>query len=58
MTACVYDHNHNYAILQDLGSFPATLQAAKAVNVFGCFPGNAIEIADAEQAYIQADRQR
>ena len=51
----VYDQNYNYAIFQDLGSSPATLQAAKAVDVFGCVPGHAIEIADAEQAYIQAD---
>ena len=51
----VYDQNHNYAIFQDLGSSPATLQAAKAVDVFGCLPGCAFEIADAEQAYIQVD---
>ena len=38
-----------------MGSSLATLQAAKAVNVFGCVPGHAIEIADAEQAYIQAE---
>ena len=40
---------------QDLGSSPATLQAATAVDCFGCLPDHAIEIADAEQAYIQAD---
>ena len=44
-----------YVIFQDLGSSPATLRAAKAVDVFGCAPGHAIEIADAEQAYIQAE---
>jgi hypothetical protein len=51
----VYDQNHNYAIFQDLGSSPATLQAAKAVDFFGCLPNHVVEIADAEQAYIQAD---
>ena len=51
----VYDQNHNYAIFQDLGSFPATLQAAKAVDFFGCLPGYVIDVVDAEQAYIQAE---
>ena len=46
----VYDQNKNYAIFQDLGSSPATLQAAKAVAFCGCLPRHAIEIADAEQA--------
>ena len=51
----VYDQNHNYAIFQDLGSSPTTLQAAKAVDFFGCLPGHVIEVADAEQAYTQAE---
>ena len=50
-----YDQNHKCAFFQDLGSSPATLQAAKAVDFFGCLPGHGIEIADAEQAYIQAE---
>ncbi|MFM7981092.1 MAG: hypothetical protein ACKPKO_17415, partial [Candidatus Fonsibacter sp.] len=50
----VYDQDHNYAIVQDLGSSPATLQAAKAVDFHGCLPGHCIEVVDAEQAYIQA----
>ena len=49
------DQNYNYAIFQDLGISLATLQAAKAVDLFCCAPGHAIEIADAEQAYIQAE---
>ena len=53
----VFDQNYNYAVFQDLGSSPATLQAAKVVDVFGCLPDHAIEIADDEQAYIQADMQ-
>ena len=51
----VYDQNYNYAIFQDLGSSPATLQAAKTVDFFAGWPYHAIKIADAEQAYIQAD---
>ena len=51
----VCDQTSNYAIFQDLGNSPATLQAAKAVDFFRCLPGNAIETADAEQAYIQAE---
>ena len=51
----VFDQQYNYAIFQDLGSSLATLQSAKAVDFFGCLPNHAIEIADAEQASIQAD---
>ncbi|MFM7989507.1 MAG: hypothetical protein ACKPKO_60355, partial [Candidatus Fonsibacter sp.] len=51
----VYDQDHNYAIFQDVGSSLATLQAAKAVDFHGRLPGHCIEVADAEQAYIQAD---
>ena len=51
----VYDQNYKCAIFQDLGSSPATLQAAKAADCFGRLPEHAIEIADAEQAYVQAD---
>jgi hypothetical protein len=50
-----YDQNHNYAIFQDIGSSLATLQAAKGVDFFGCLPSHVIEVADAEQAYIQAE---
>ena len=42
-------------MFQDLGGSLATLQAAKAGEFFGCLPAHAIEIADVEQAYIQAD---
>ena len=51
----VFDQNYNYAIVQDLGSSLATLQAAKAVDFFGCLHGHALDVLDAEQAYIQAD---
>ena len=42
-------------MFQDLGSSPATLEAARACDADGCIPGHATEIADAEQAYIQAE---
>ena len=38
-----------------MGSSPATMEAAKGIDAFGCMPGNHIEQADAEQAYVQAD---
>ena len=50
----VYDQP-NYAILQDLGSSLATLQAAKVVDFFGCLLGHVVEVVDAEQAYVQAE---
>ena len=45
----------NYAIFQDWGRSLATLQAAKVVDFFGCLANHAIEVVDAEQAYIQAE---
>ena len=47
--------NWEAAIFQNLGSSPANMEAGKAVDCFGCVAGHAIEQADAEQAYIQAD---
>ena len=41
-------------MFQDLGSAPATMEAGKAADIFGCMPGHDIEQADAEQAYVQA----
>ena len=51
----VYGQSQYYAIFHDLGSSPATLQAAKAVDFFGCLPNHVLEVVDAEQAYIQAE---
>ena len=42
------------AQFEDMGSAPATLEASRAADAYGCFEGNDIEAADAEQAYIQA----
>ena len=48
------NQNWEQAVFQDLGSCPATMDAARAADCVGCFPGNDCQIADAVQAYIQA----
>ncbi len=50
----VKNQNWETAMFQDMGSSPATMEAAKAADAYGCFPGHNIEQADAEQAYVQA----
>ena len=50
----VTDQNWEAAIFQDLGSAPATMEGARVCDMYGTWPGHAIEQADAEQAYIQA----
>ena len=50
----VVDQNYGVAIFQDLGSQPATMEAPKAADFYGCVPGHALHVADAEQAYVQA----
>ena len=49
------DQNYDAAIFQDQGSAPATLEAARICDFYGCSPGHDVDIADAEQAYVQAD---
>ena len=49
------DQYHDEATFRDMGSAPATLEAAKAADFYGCLPGHVIETADGEQAYVQAD---
>ena len=51
----VVNQNWEAALFQDLGSSPATLEASCAADAYGCCPGHETEIADAEQAYVQAD---
>ena len=50
-----FDQKCDCVIFQDLGRALATLQAAKASDFFGCLPGHSLEIADADQACIQAE---
>lgn len=51
----VKDENYDMAIFSDLSSAPSSMEAAKAVDAYGLFPGNVVEQSDAEQAYIQSD---
>ena len=44
----VKDENYDVALFNEMGLSPATIQAGKAVDVFGLQPGYAIEQADAE----------
>ena len=48
------DQNYDAAMFQDMGSAPATLEASRAADAHGCVPGHEVEVADAEQAYVQA----
>ena len=51
----VINQNYESAIFQDLGSAPATMEASKTADFYGCQSGHTIEVADAEQAYVQAE---
>ena len=51
----VTNQNWEAAIFQDMGSSPSTMEASKAADFYGLIPGHAVEIADAVQAYIQAE---
>ena len=51
----VVSQNWQRAIFEDLGNAPATMDASRAADCYGRVPGHAIEMADAEQAYIQAE---
>ena len=42
------------AFLQDLRNSPATFEASRWADFYGCLPGNDVKLADAIQAYIQA----
>lgn len=50
----VKNQNFEAALFQDLGNSPATFEAARWADFFGCLPGNSVQMADAIQAYIQA----
>ena len=50
----VVNQSWEAAVFQDLGNSPATMDASRAADCFGCFPGHKTEIAEAVQAYIQA----
>ena len=55
--SAVVDQVHDEATFRGMGSSPATLEVAKAVDFYGCLSGHAIDIEDGEQAYVQAEMQ-
>ena len=42
------------AFFQDLGNSPATFEASRWADFYGCLPRHGVKLADAIQAYIQA----
>ena len=50
----VKDEQGNRAIFAELGSSPATMEAARAADAYGLLSGHAVQQSDAEQAYTQA----
>ena len=50
----VRDENSDHALFNELGSSPASMEAAKLLDAFGSQPGFSEQQADAIQAYIQA----
>ena len=51
----VRDENSHAATFQELSSSPATLEAAKSVDAYGCMKGNETQQCDAQQAYVQSE---
>ena len=51
----VVNQDWQRAVFEDLGNAPATVDASRAADCFGCAPGHVIQMADAEQAHIQAE---
>ena len=50
----VKDQNMEAALFQDLGNSPATFDASRWADYYGCLPGNDVQMADAIQAFFQA----
>ena len=50
----VRDEENNVAIFNELSSAPATMEAAKAADIYSLLPGHAGQTADGDMAYIQA----
>ena len=50
----VRDENSDHVLFNELGSSPASMEAAKLLDAFGSQPGFSKQQADAMQAYIQA----
>ena len=50
----VKNQHWEVAFFQDLGNSPASFEASRWADFYGCLPGHAVKLADAIQAYIQA----
>ena len=50
----VMNQHWEAAFFQDLGNSPASFEASRCADFYGCLPGHAVKLADAIQAYIQA----
>ena len=50
----VMSQDREAAMFQDLGNAPATMEASRSIDRYGCLPGHIEEQSDARQAYIQA----
>lgn len=51
----VKDQNWDVALLNEMSSQPATMDASRIADIYGCFDGNTVQGRDVEQAYLQAD---
>ncbi len=52
----VKNQDFEQATFMDLGNSPATIEAARLCDFYGCLNGHQVSVADAVQAYIQAER--
>ena len=50
----VKTQNYEAALFQDLGNSPATFEASRWADFYGCLEGHDVQMADAIRAYIQA----
>ena len=50
----VHDENWDHALFAEMGSSPASMEAAKVLDAYGSQPGFSKQQADAVQAYVQA----
>ncbi len=51
----VKNQDFEQATFMDMGNSPATIESARLCDFYGCFKGHMVSVADAVQAYIQAE---
>ncbi|CAE7244859.1 RPS6KA5 [Symbiodinium natans] len=52
---CIFDQFGNHVLFEDVATTPTSLVALNIALFFGCQDGNAVSLADAIQAFLQAD---